>query len=522
MYKYLQQFILIPIILCMVSYNVFAADSKVSALAELAVTPADTDELYINDGGTSKKIQYSNVMSGEAATATALSVDPDNCTANHYPLGIDASGAVESCTADANTTYISSDFTLSDIGGSVTDAQVPNDITITESDPNALLTAGTDNVKDTHIDFGTGATQVSTADVTEQTNLYYTEARVSANTNVSTNSGKVTESTTVSVPLVKTTYALSIPVATSIADGYLDKDDWSTFNGKSDTVGTVTSVTGTTPIVSSGGATPAISVTVAKDLVTTSPLTGSTDNVLLGADSDLTIGITVAKDLVTTAPLTGGTDNILTGADADITIAIPLATTSVDGYLSQTDWDTFNGKAPTTSPTFATSITGSYLTASELLATDASKNIVSLAVATYPSLTELSYVKGLSSAVQTQLDAEKHQLCFVIDGGGSAVTTGAKAWVRATNSFTVGGAEITSETSTSSVVDIWVEQYADYPPADADSICDAGTCPTLTTAVKAQDTTLTSWTKTITAGDYIRANVDSNDNATLLEVCIYE
>ena len=36
---------------------------------------------------------------------------------------------------------------------------------ITEVDPTALLTAGTDNVKDTHIDFGTGATQVSAGDL---------------------------------------------------------------------------------------------------------------------------------------------------------------------------------------------------------------------------------------------------------------------------------------------------------------------------------------------------------------------
>lgn len=62
-----------------------------------------------------------------------------------------------------------------------------------------------------------------------------------------------------------------------------------------------------------------------------------------------------------------------------------------------------DAKAPLTAPTFATSITGSYLTASEILITDASKNIVSAPVATYPSLTELSYIKGLSSAVQTQI-----------------------------------------------------------------------------------------------------------------------
>lgn len=43
------------------------------------------------------------------------------------------------------------------------------------------------------------------------------------------------------------------------------------------------------------------------------------------------------------------------------------------------------------------------LTASEIVGTDGSKNLVSLVVATYPSLTELTYVKGVTSAVQTQL-----------------------------------------------------------------------------------------------------------------------
>jgi len=43
-------------------------------------------------------------------------------------------------------------------------------------------------------------------------------------------------------------------------------------------------------------------------------------------------------------------------------------------------------------------------TASRILGTDASKNITALDTATYPSLTELSYVKGVTSAIQTQLD----------------------------------------------------------------------------------------------------------------------
>ena len=52
------------------------------------------------------------------------------------------------------------------------------------------------------------------------------------------------------------------------------------------------------------------------------------------------------------------------------------------------------------------SVTVSGLTASQIVATDASKVLVSLAVATYPSLTELTYLKGVTSALQTQIDAK--------------------------------------------------------------------------------------------------------------------
>jgi len=68
--------------------------------------------------------------------------------------------------------------------------------------------------------------------------------------------------------------------------------------------------------------------------------------------------------------------------------------------------------AMATSPTFQTSINGAYLTASEILITDGSKNIVSASVATYPSLTELTYVKGVTSAIQTQLGTKQATITF--------------------------------------------------------------------------------------------------------------
>ena len=52
------------------------------------------------------------------------------------------------------------------------------------------------------------------------------------------------------------------------------------------------------------------------------------------------------------------------------------------------------------------------LTASEIVITDASKNLASAAVATYPSLTELTYVKGVTSAIQTQINAKQATITF--------------------------------------------------------------------------------------------------------------
>ncbi len=46
------------------------------------------------------------------------------------------------------------------------------------------------------------------------------------------------------------------------------------------------------------------------------------------------------------------------------------------------------------------------LVASQLLATGTDKAVKTLAVATYPSLAEIAYVKGVTSAIQTQLDAK--------------------------------------------------------------------------------------------------------------------
>ena len=66
------------------------------------------------------------------------------------------------------------------------------------------------------------------------------------------------------------------------------------------------------------------------------------------------------------------------------------------------------------------------LTATQLVGTDASKNLQSLDVAYYPSLTEISYVKGVTSAIQTQLNSKLSSAITSLNsltGASQSITT---------------------------------------------------------------------------------------------------
>jgi hypothetical protein len=96
---------------------------------------------------------------------------------------------------------------------------------------------------------------------------------------------------------------------------------------------------------------------------------------------------------------------------------------------------------------------------------------------------------------------------------------GSQSRVRIPYSITITSAIIVSDISGSAVVDIWKDTYANYPPTVADTIT-ASAKPTLTSAIKATDSTLTGWTKTFTAGDWLIANVDSASTANEIIVIL--
>lgn len=108
---------------------------------------------------------------------------------------------------------------------------------------------------------------------------------------------------------------------------------------------------------------------------------------------------------------------------------------------------------------------------------------------------------------------------IVIDGGSAAITTGVKCDVEIPFNCTISQVTILADQAATAVVDLWVEHYADFPPTDADSITSA-TPPTITAAVRSQDTTLTDWIVALDAGQILRANVDSNDVAKRITISL--
>ena len=116
----------------------------------------------------------------------------------------------------------------------------------------------------------------------------------------------------------------------------------------------------------------------------------------------------------TLATGTSGTAFNISSSGNTQTFNIPLASTAsvTAGLISKTDYDTFNGKQATITGA-ATTITSSNLTVSKALVSDASGKVAASTV----SSIELSYVAGVTSAIQTQLNAKLGSISGIAASG---------------------------------------------------------------------------------------------------------
>lgn len=125
------------------------------------------------------------------------------------------------------------------------------------------------------------------------------------------------------------------------------------------------------------------------------------------------------------------------------------------------------------------------------------------------SSTERYHLTSAESAKVATLNVVR-TITFIIDGGGIVITTGVKGFIEIPFACTILGWTLLANVSGSIVIDVWKDTYANFPPTILDTI--TGTeKPTLVTVQKNQDTNLTTWITSISAGDILAFNVDSVD-----------
>jgi hypothetical protein len=261
------------------------------ANAQIDISPTGTGHVHIKPTGTgSLEIAPTNagtmnnmVIGG----VTPLAITGTTITATSFV------GSGASLTNVVNSLAASTGISVSGSTGAVT-------VTNTAPDQTVVLTGGTGiSTSGTYPSFTvTNTAPDQTVALASGTGISVTGTYPNFTvTNTAPSSGGTVTSVTGTAPVVSSggnTPAISMAAATASVNGYLTSTDWTTFNNKSNTNGTVTSV------------------------------------------AALTIG-TTGTDLSSTVA-TGTTTPV-------ITLQVPTASAANRGALSAADWTTFNGKA---------------------------------------------------------------------------------------------------------------------------------------------------------------------------------
>lgn len=127
-----------------------------------------------------------------------------------------------------------------------------------------------------------------------------------------------------------------------------------------------------------------------------------------------------------------------------------------------------------------------------------------------------------AGAGSVSTNQKRMSIVFQLGDGSTAIVaaTEREQWVDVNFSGTIEGYSLLADAAGSIVIDIYKDTYANYPPLVGDSIT-ASAKPTLSSAQKAQDNTLTGWTTAIARGDILKMHVDSAATVKAVALTLY-
>jgi len=152
----------------------------------IALTHAEMDGNFtdLTNRTTTVEANYVKTINSLTATSNALTITTTNITEGTNLYYTDAraraSVSVTDSGGDGSLSYSSSTGVVTYTGPSAAEVRAHFSAGAGITVSSGAISIGADAIKDTMIDWGTGATQVSTADIPENTNLYYTNARADA------------------------------------------------------------------------------------------------------------------------------------------------------------------------------------------------------------------------------------------------------------------------------------------------------------------------------------------------------
>jgi phage-related protein len=343
-------------------------------------------------------------------------------------LGLFSTAAVASITGGAST-IASSNLTVSralnsDASGKV----VVNTTTATELGYLSGVTSAVQtqlNSKQVGLN-GTGFVKATGTTISYDNSTYYLASNPSGYTS---NLGTVTSvaaltlgtagtdvSSSVANGTTTPVITLNIPTASALNRGALSSTDWTTFNNKQNTI----SLTANQAVSTNSSGALVANITTATELAYLNGVTSNVQTQLNSKGASYTLGsVTSSPTSVLTITGSGAPVN------GSLTFTVNQASSGQNGYLSFTDWNTFNNKQNVIS-----------LTANQAVSTGSGGQLV----ANITTATELAYLSGVTSNVQTQLNSKgpSYTLGSVSSSPTSVMTiTGSGAPVNGSLTFTI-------------------------------------------------------------------------------------